>query len=162
MLSLSIIAALLLLGGPAAASLAPSPLDTLTVYDGNWIYTTAANPSKPDHLTNHCHMDDAYYTCEQVLNGKPVALLVFTAGDTPGVLHSQVVLPTGNAVGRGSDLTIAGNHWTFLSKDSTGTTYRVENIIRDHDHIHSEQYKSTDGIAWQKTGEGDEVRTDKP
>ena len=153
-------ALLKLLLGTAAAAAAAAPLTPLTVYEGNWIYTSAADPSRPDHLTNHCHMDDAFYTCEQVVNGKPVALLIFTAGDGPGNLHSQVVLPSGNPAGKRSDLTIDGNHWTFLSKDANGTTYRIENYIRDHDHIRSEQYKSTDGTTWQKTGEGEEVRVE--
>lgn len=135
-----------------------SALDPLTVYDGSWTYTTTAAPAKPDQLTNHCHMTVAFYTCEQVLNGKPVALLVFVATDTAGVLRSSVILPSGSSAGAASELTLAGSHWTFLRKDAAGVSYRVENYILDHDHIRSEQYKSTDGTSWQKTGEGNETR----
>jgi hypothetical protein len=157
-LSLLLLFSAILLPSLALSQSHASALDPLTVYDGNWTYTTPSAPAKPDHLTNHCHMTEAFYTCEQVLNGKPVALLIFVAGDSPGVLHSQVILSNGNPAGAGSQLTIAGNHWTFLNKDSSGVSHRVENYILDHDHIRSEQYKSTDGTTWQKTGEGNEAR----
>ena len=138
-------------------------LQALTVYDGSW--TVSPRPAlgetaKVDHLTNHCHMTDAFYTCEQVVNGKPAALLVFTAGSVPGSYHSTVVLPDGSPGGRPGELTIAGDHWTFLNKDENGKpTFRVENVIRDHDHIHYEQYKTTAQGGWELVGQGDEVRS---
>lgn len=125
----------------------------LTVYDGNWLMKQGA-----DKLTNHCHGYDAFYTCEQVLNGKPGALLVFVTTDKPGTYRSQVILPDGKPDGS-SALTIDGNHWTFLSTDDAGKpNFRVENYFKDRDHIHYEQYKADAAGAWTKTGEGDEVR----
>jgi len=136
-------------------------LTPLTVYAGNWLFTPAPKAGTPptsDHLTNHCHMDDAFYTCEQVVNGKPVAILIFVAGSKPGSFHTQAVQPDGSATGLG-DLTIDGNHWTFSGRDETGKPgFRVENFFMDRNYIYFEQYKSGPTGAWVKTGEGDEVR----
>ena len=144
-----------------ASLLATPPLAPLTVYDGSWLVTpkpAAGEAAKTDHLTNHCHMADAFYTCEQVLNGKSMALLVFTEGAVAGMLHSTIVLPDGSPGGKPGDLKIDGNHWTFLNSDAAGKpTFRVENYFKDRDHIHFEQYKPTSD-GWEKVGEGDEVR----
>ena len=146
----------------AAMQPAPKPLTPLTAYDGSWLVTprpAAGEPAKVDRLTNHCHMTDAFYTCEQVVNGKSMALLVFTEGPVVGVLHSTVVMPDGSPGGKPADLTIAGNHWTFLNMDGAGKpSFRVENYFKDSDHIHFEQYKAKPDGSWEKVGEGDEVR----
>src|SRR5579862_3605040 len=88
----------------------------IKVYEGRWTVVSAhtmAGDGKPDTIANHCTEGTAFYTCEQVVNGKSLALLVFTATDDPAKFHTQPVLPSGLAAGRG-DLTIAGDHWTFL------------------------------------------------
>ena len=91
---------------------------------------------KPDALVNHCTEGTAFFSCEQIVNGKSVALVVFTATDDPTKFHSQPVLPTGRATGRG-DLTIIGDHWIFLGsgKDDSGkeTFYRTENLFTGQD-----------------------------
>lgn len=149
-----------LLAGMQTLTPASNPLSVLTVYDGSW--TVAPGGGKADQLTNHCHMVDAFYTCEQVVNGKPAALLVFVAGGKAGEFHNQVVLPDGHAVGRG-DLTIAGDHWTYLSKDDAGKpSFRVENFFTGRDRIHYEQYKAAADGTWTKVGDGDEQRVKSP
>ena len=144
----------------------PKPLTPLTAYDGSWLVTpkpAAGETAKVDHLTNHCHMTDAFYTCEQVVNGKSMALLVFTEGSVAGTLHSTIVMPDGSPGGRPADLTIAGNHWTFLNSDGAGKPgFRVENYFTDRDHIHFEQFKAKSDGGWEKVGEGDEVRVATP
>lgn len=97
----------------SGASFAP-----LKVYEGSWKITsshTMAGEGKPDTLVNHCTEGTAFFACEQIVNGKSMALVVFTATEDPSKFHSQPVLPNGQATGRG-DLTIAGSHWTFLGK----------------------------------------------
>lgn len=158
---------LMLLTATAPPELPAShPLEPLTAYDGSWLITPKPAPgeaAKVDHVTNHCHMTEAFYTCEQVLNGKSMALLVFTQGSVAGTLHSTIVLPDGNPGGKPADLTIAGNHWTFLNKDASGApAFRVENYFKDRDHIHFEQYKAKPDGSWDKVGEGDEVRIKAP
>ena len=89
----------------ATATFAP-----LKQYEGTWTVVSAhtmAGDGRPDTVVNHCSEGTAFYTCEQVVNGKPLALVVFTATDDPTKFHTQPVLPSGRAVGL-SDLTIAG------------------------------------------------------
>lgn len=152
--------------GSGAVARQAKPLEALTVYAGSWLVSpkaAAGEAAKTDHLTNRCLMAEAFYTCEQVVNGKAMALLVFTAGDTPGSYHSTIVLPDGSPGGRPGELTIVGQQWTYLNKDSAGApTFRVENTVKDRDHIHYEQYKAVSGGGWEKVGEGDEVRTTSP
>jgi hypothetical protein len=143
----------------------PSAVFTpLKVYEGTWTVVSAhtmAGDGRPDTLVNHCTEGTAFYTCEQVVNGKSVALVVFTATDDPAKFHSQPVLPDGRAAGR-ADLTIAPDHWIFLSsaKDGNGKEmfYRTENFFTGRDKIHFEQYESGDNQTWVKRNQGDEVR----
>ncbi|MGH9595361.1 MAG: hypothetical protein ACRD3K_01050 [Edaphobacter sp.] len=135
----------------------------IKVYDGTWTVVsqhTMAGNGKPDTLVNHCTEQTAFYECEQVVNGKPAALIVFTATDDPTKFHTQAVFPNGRASGR-ADLTIAGDHWTFLSTDTDGNGkqmfYRTENMFSGRNKIHFEQYESTDNKTWVKKNEGDEV-----
>jgi hypothetical protein len=96
----------------------------IKVYEGTWTVVSAhtmAGEGRPDTIVNHCNEGTAFYTCEQVANGRSLALIVYTATEDPTKFHSQPVLPNGQAVGRG-DLTILGDHWTFLGsgKDAAG------------------------------------------
>lgn len=142
-----------------------SPLSPLTVYAGSWIMTSAhpiAGSEKVTTLTNHCHQDAAFYTCEQVVNGKPFALLVFVADTQSGHFFTQEILANGRATGR-VHLTIAGNHWTYQGSGTDESNkpifYRTENFFSGPDRIHFEQYGSSDGKNWTKKNEGDEART---
>lgn len=147
---------------PAANALAP-----ITVYNGSWQMTSAhtlAGPGKPDHLVNTCTATGHFYVCEQVVNGKFLAMITFIAADQPGHFYTQALLPDGHAAGR-SELTIAheakGEHWTYLSSSTDGsktTHYRVENYFPGPDKIHFEQYESVDGTQWELKNSGDEQR----
>ena len=144
------------------AILATGPLTPIEIYNGAWTVTpvTPKGPGAPDKLINHCFETDAYYLCEQKVNGKAVSLVVFTPTEKANQFHVQNVLPTGFATGR-TDLTLDGPHWTYSSKDVDGAVtswYRTENYFTGRDKIHFEQYKSSDGQHWDKNGEGDEVR----
>jgi hypothetical protein len=149
----------------ASAGFAPgSVFAPIRVYEGTWTVVashTMAGEGKPDTIVNHCHEGTAFYTCEQVVNGKSLALIVYTATDDPTKFHTQPVLPGGQTVGRG-DLTIAGDHWTFSGggKDDAGkeTFFRTENYFTGRDKIHFEQYESNDNKTWVKKNSGDEVR----
>ncbi len=165
MLSLMLFLALQTAPTPKAAAATPTdPLATLAVLNGAWTVSTpapASGAAKPDNLVNHCTRTVAYYSCEQVVNGKSAALIVFVPGDAPGKYHTQIVLPNGYSTGR-SDLTIDADHWTYLGKDVEGDTttwYRTENYFHGPNSIHFEIYKSTDNKNWQKTMEGDETRS---
>ena len=147
--------------GGAASDTLSNTLALLTVYDGSWLINQAANAgaaARTDHLTNHCHMVTAFYTCEQVVNGKADALLIFVGATDTNRYYSVVVLPDGQAKGR-SLLTIDGNHWTFSQDDAAGKpNFRVENLFKGKNHIHFEQYQANANGAWTKVGEGEESR----
>ena len=120
-----------------------------------------AGTGKIDHLVNHCHLDAAFYTCEQVVNGKPFTLVIFVPGQEPGHYYTQAVLANGRATGRTS-LIIAGSHWTYSGNgpDAAGKLafYRTENYFTGADAIHFEQYGSSGQKTWTKKNEGDEIR----
>ena len=146
----------------AAASTTFAPL---RLYNGTWTITapiTMAGDGKPDTLADRCTEGEAFYSCEQIVNGKSMALIIFTSAGEPGKFYTQAVLPTGKALGR-SDLTITGDHWTYRSTgtDDTGkpVSYRIENTFTGRDKIHFEQYESADGQSWVMKNHGDEVRT---
>lgn len=170
MITFLLLIATQLSASPAAITPAPStsainPLEAIRVYAGAWTVTsskTMAGPGKPDLLVNRCFMATAFYNCEQQVNGKVLALVVFTATSLAGAFHTQPMLPNGQATGRG-DLTITGDHWVFTSKTpvatgKTSTWYRTENFFTGRDHIHFDQYESADGVTWTKSNSGDEVR----
>ena len=138
----------------------------LRLYDGAWTVTMHDESGKThtDSLFNTCHFFGLYFACQQTVNGKVGALVVFLPAGTPGQYHTQNVLPEGWASGRG-DLTIEGNHWTYLGKDEENgktTWYRTTNEFTGNDRIHFESAQSDDNKTWRVTGSGDEVRGKKP
>lgn len=143
--------------------LASTAFAPLRVYEGTWTITaskTMAGSGKSDTLVNRCNEGAAFYTCEQIVNGTTLALIVFTATSDPNKFHTQPVLPNGSAL-PGSELTINGNRWTFLNTvagTNGQTRYRIENTFTGRDKIHFEQYQSIDGTTWVKINEGDDVR----
>jgi hypothetical protein len=168
MLSLLLFA---LIQNPSAAQPPPDPFTPLAVYNGTWTVQaehpwSGAAPGTPgnptlDHLVSRCQRFTLYFACEQTVNGKTQALLVYTVGSSPGKFHCRFISPDGLAGGRG-DLTLDGNHWTYLDKPPPtlkGNWSRVENFILDHDHIRFEEYESADeGKTWTKTNSGTEER----
>ena len=151
----------------AAARPAPDPFAPLALYHGTWTVRaehpwSGGPPGTADQLVSRCQRFARYFACEQTVNGRTQALLVYTADSASGGLHSRVIAPDGRAGGRG-DLTIDGDHWTYLDKPPRplrGKWSRVENVILDHDHIRFEEYESADeGRTWARTNAGTEERT---
>ncbi|MGB8478948.1 MAG: hypothetical protein WCE63_08915 [Acidobacteriaceae bacterium] len=146
------------------SALSPSPagvFSPISLYQGNWQVTPGMSGSAPDTLSNHCEEFSEYYACQQTVNGKVGALIVFVYAGTTGHYNTQAVLPTGFAQGRG-DLLIEGQRWTFSGKstDSGKTTYfRTINDWHGHDRIHFEVAHSPDGKTWVIDHQGHERRT---
>ncbi len=144
---------------PAAANDAFAPL---RVYDGRWTVHAQhsfSGGSGLDSLVNHCHGDQAFFTCEQVVNGKPAALMVFVPGKEPGKFDVDSITPNGHA-SSDTDLFVKGEHWTFVTNNDAGKpTFRVENTFHGRDAIHFEMFSTGDGGAtWTKVNEGDTLR----
>jgi hypothetical protein len=131
-------------------------------YQGAWHVTRAnsAPGAKPDQLLNQCALLGKYFTCSQVVNGKPSELLIFVPTDRPGHYYTQTVNPDCRAGGRG-ELEISGDHWIFSSTWDQGgrtTYYRTTNVFTGKDKIHFEQAESPDGKDYKVTASGDEVK----
>ena len=133
---------------------------TISLYQGTWQVTPGMSGSEPDSLSNQCEEFTQYYACQQTVNGKVGALIVFVYAGTSGHYNTQAVLPNGFAQGRG-DLLIEGPRWTFSGKNTDGgkTTYfRTVNDWRGRDQIHFEVSHSADGKTWVVDHQGDERR----
>lgn len=139
-----------------------SALVALQLYQGSWQVSRAGAPpgSKPDLLINQCATLGIYYACQQTVNGKPSALIVFIATQQPGHYYTQHIMPEGWASGR-SDLEISGNTWTYTNtREQSGRTtyYRTTNVFSGNNKIHFEQAESSDNQNWKVTGSGDEIK----
>ncbi len=141
----------------AAAGDAYAPL---RLYAGAWQVTKASAPAgKPDRLVNDCVEIGRYFACQQTVNGRPGALVLFIPDRVAGQYHNQVVLPDGAALGPPGTLVIAGERWTYLGQpDPKGVRYRTTNVFHGRDHIHFEVAQSSDGKSWTTTMAGDETR----
>jgi hypothetical protein len=157
MILITILAAALLPVSPAQDAYAP-----LRLYDGTWTVTmhdASSGKTNTDSLMNTCSLLKPFYVCQQTVNGKAGALVIFVP-DAPGHYYTQNVQPEGWATGRG-ELTIEGDHWTYMghSDDNGKTTwYRTANDFTGPDRIHFESAQSPDGKTWTITRSGDEVR----
>ena len=146
----------------APAEPANTPYAPLWLYNGTWHVDKKDQPpgAKPDELLNQCAQMGAYFSCQQTVNGKPSALLIFVLASGTGQYHTQSVMPDGRCGGRG-DLSIDGDHWVYSSNWSQGgktTFYRTTNTFSGKTHIHYEQQESPDNKDWKTTSSGDEVR----
>jgi hypothetical protein len=148
---------------PAGTRAAPPAADpVLSAYAGNWTVTrnNAGAGSKPEELHNQCSSVGKYFACEQSVNGSVTGLLLIIPASQPGHYNTQTVLPDGRATGKG-ELAISGDQWVFSSIWNSGgktVRYRTTNTFKDKNHIHFQQEESGDGIHWQVTGSGDDVR----
>ncbi len=151
---------LALLALASAPLFAADPYEPLMLYQGSW-EAKMKGAEKPDRLVNDCARVGRFYTCQQTVNGKPGALLVFVPAENPGLYYTQAILPDGHANGR-AELRIDGNTWTYSSKSEENgkTTYhRTLNTFTGRDKIHYEIADSGDGKTWNVTLSGDEQRT---
>ena len=158
-ISTALIAATALMGMTRAQG-AADPYAPLWLYEGAWqVAQTTPAGRKPDRLVNDCARIGRYFACQQTVNGKPSALVVFIPDTVPGHYHTQIVLPDGAASGPSGMLTITGNRWIYLGQPGAkGVRYRTINVFSGHDHIHFESARSTDGKTWTVTMAGDETR----
>jgi len=155
MIPFVMLAALLsLVPGPS-----PNPYAPLQLYAGAWTVTmNDSGKTTTDSLVNDCHLFARHFACQQTVNGKVGALVVYVPAETPGHYYIQNVLPDDRAAGRG-ELTVEGTRYTYANHNDDSTQWwRTTNEFRGNDRIHFEQATSTDGKTWTVTRTGDEVR----
>lgn len=156
---------LLLLALIVPSAAAPDPYAPLRLYNGSWAVTRhdkGTGQSATDSLVNACSQIGLYFACQQTVNGKTAALVVFIPSGDAGHYFTHAVLPDGHSPGRG-DLTITGTRWVYLghSDQPDGKTvwYRTTNDFQGNDRIHFESAQSSDGKTWTVTSDGEDTRS---
>lgn len=143
------------------------PYAPLRLYDGKWdlVPASSGKPADTVHIENHCAKAGEFFACNQIVNGKNMALVVFLPLhplDTGGYAYHNLGLPVqSDPPGKWGDLEINGDHWIYSSNETDNgkkTYWRTTNAFSGPDKIHFEVQKSDDGTKWTTTMSGDEVR----
>ncbi len=137
----------------------------LKLYDGAWEVKVSLPEPKSDHLENHCAQTGLFFACEQKVNGKTGALVVFlpTGKTASGAqeYRTQALLPDASAAGEWGHLMIDGDTWTYsweTGDAKNAAHWRNLNHFTGKDRIHFEVQKSEDGTTWKSQMAGDEER----
>ncbi len=149
---------------PDAAS---DPYAPLRLYDGNWDLVPAGTdkPAGPVRIENHCAKVGEFFACNQIVNGKNEALVVFLpthAIENGGYAYRNQGLRTdGASPGVWGNLEIIGDRWVYSNEDNDKgkkTYHRTINVFSGPDKIHFEVQSSDDGVKWTTGMSGDEAR----
>jgi len=122
-------------------------------------------PAETVHVQNYCAKSGEFFSCNQWVNGKSMALVVFLplhALDNGGyAYHNQALRADGDGPGAWGNLVIVGDRWLYSSEenDKGKKLYmQIINVFSGPDKIHFEVQHSDDGTKWETTTSGDEVR----
>jgi len=142
-------------------------LDKISLYAGTWKsevetldtqYSRAGKKTKT--ITNNCWRATSYYTCEQIVDGKPAGLIVFTyhADDDS---YSSYAIPGDGKDAPVGKLIIKGSIWTY----PWHTTYkgkvvylRILNVFESAISIEYSEEASDDDQHWTLLARGVETR----
>lgn len=150
-----------------AADLANDPYAPLRLYDGKWdvIMASSDKAADPVHLENHCAKVGEFFACDQVVNGKNMALVVFLPLhplENGGYAYrNQGLGVEGGGSGGWGGLEIVGDRWVYSSEENDSgkkIDHRTVNVFSGNDKIHFEVQRSDDGAKWTTTMSGDEAR----
>jgi hypothetical protein len=154
----------LMAAASGGASVADDPYAPLKLYDGKWDVAMAGE-KVPTRLENHCAKTGLFFACEQVVNGKTGALVIFLpfAKTASGgeEYRTQALRADASPAGDWGKLTIEGDKWVYAweSTDAGKKVYwRNINLFSETDKIHFEIQRSDDGSAWKTQNSGDEQR----
>jgi len=165
--TLFVVAPLFLASGAslgASAAVDEAAYTPLKLYDGKWEVSPTADEKEPSRFENHCARTGLFFVCEQVVPGKPGALVVFLpVGKTAaGYEYRNTALVAGSAPGgEWGKLTIEGSRWVYSWEgDDNGKKiqWRNVNTFTGSDQIHFEIARSEDGQTWKTVRGGDEHR----
>ena len=164
---LSFVAAMvyMVLLAKVGATVADDPYAPLKLYDGKWEVGPSEGEKEATHLENHCAKTGLFFACEQVVNGRPVALVVFlpmaklpSGGEE---YRTQGLTADASPAGEWGKLTIDNEHWIYSweGRDNEKKVYwRNVNTFSGTDKIHFEIQNSDDGTTWKTQKSGDERR----
>ena len=149
--------------GAAAAISADDAYAPLKLYDGAW--TVVSSDGKTTHLENHCARTGLFFACEQVVNGKPAALVVFLPQGRTGegqTYRTQALTTDAGPPHPWYHLTIDGDRWVYAASAGDDKDHplheRTLNQFTGPDRIHFDVQTSKDGKTWTTTLSGDERR----
>jgi hypothetical protein len=148
----------------ASAPMDEAAYTPLKLYDGKWEMSPAADDKEPSRFENHCARTGLFFVCEQVVPGKPGALVVFlpVAKTAAGYEYRNTALVAGSAPGGDwGKLTIEGARWVYSwenTNDGKKILWRNINTFSGSDQIHFEISRSEDGETWKPVKSGDERR----
>ena len=147
------------------AAAADDPYGPLRLYDGKWEIKTSDSEKNEMQVENHCTKTGLFFVCEQVVNGKSDALVVFlplaktaTGGEE---YRTQALGADAGAAGEWGKLTIEGDRWVYSWKNKDGEKvvhWRNVNTFTGTDKIHFEVQRSDDESTWKTQKSGDEKR----
>lgn len=148
-------------------NLAADPYAPLRLYDGKWDVIPAGSEKSAQavHVENHCAKAGEFFTCNQVVNGKSGALVVFLPlhplENGGYAYHNQALSVDGGGSGGWGNLEIAGERWVYSNEETDNGKkiyHRILNVFSGTGKIHFEVQQSEDGVKWTTTMSGDEAR----
>jgi hypothetical protein len=148
-----------------SATPADDPYNALQQLHGKWNILPAADGQGGMQLDNHCAKTGLFFVCEQVVNGKTAAMVVFlpvsktaTGGEE---YRTQALLTDASPAGYWTKLTIESDKWVYLWESTEAgrkVHWRNTNRFSGTDKIHFEIQSSEDGATWKTQQSGDEQR----
>lgn len=148
---------------PARGAPLPAGLDKIAEYAGTWKtetghFDTLFSKAGRDSATikNDCWRSGDYYACDQYLNGKSKALLIYTY-DAKDDTYTVYPITAGEDDVQTGKLIIHGNVWTFPweTKEKGKIVYfRVTNIFTALDTIEYREEYSLDKAHWYPMAQG--------
>ncbi|MEO9096949.1 MAG: hypothetical protein ABI346_02100 [Candidatus Baltobacteraceae bacterium] len=150
---------------PATPATPVDPYAALRLYEGTWDLVPDGPGKANVRLENHCAKTGLFFSCEQIVDTKSVALVVFLpvggpAGSTQEY-RTDALLTDGSAPREWGKLTIEGDRWVYRSQDTENgkqVYWRTANVFTGTDRIHFEVARSDDGANWTTQHSGDERR----
>ncbi len=141
------------------------PYAPLKLYDGSWEVKIRGPEKKVDQLENHCALTGLFFSCEQKVNGKSTALVVFLPqGKTASgaqEYRTQSLLADASKAGDWGRLVIDGDTWVYSwegGDEKRPLHWRNTNHFTGKDKNHFEVQNSEDGTVWKAQMAGDEER----
>jgi hypothetical protein len=154
----------------AAAPANRDPYATLKLYDGKWDLAASGAEQKITHIENHCSRTGLFFVCEQIVNGKSEALVVFlplldSSAGAAQEYRMQALIADASPGGEWSKLTIDGDRWVYSWESTEGgkkISWRNINTFSGPDKIHYEVQRLAPDNSWKTEKSGDERRVKQP
>jgi hypothetical protein len=150
----------------AATPVTGDPYAPLQLYNGKWDIAPTAAGQELIHIENHCVKTGLFFACEQIVNGKSEALVVFPplANSSTGSAQEyrmEALNADASPAGEWSKLIIDGDRWVYSwesMEDGKKISWRNTNTFTGTDHIHYEIQRLEGLNAWKTVKSGHENR----